>query len=143
MVLHHRPYLIKSNENFIAMTISRLQAMSDSHNMQQCRGIHAPNDKVVVMEVLVYLRDGSAKTIVYAAAPRQKLQIKLSTSPKHSILISGQLVPVLSLQCQAPGKTATRVSSFKSLWYLLLLHSQAISLGFTIFGEIFAYVIVF
>ena len=33
----------------------------------------------------MYLRDGSAQTIVRAAKLRQKLQIKLATSPSHSI----------------------------------------------------------
>ena len=35
---------------------------------------------------IVYLWDGSAQTILRAATLRQKLQIKLSTSPRHSIL---------------------------------------------------------
>ena len=34
--------------------------------------------------MLVYLRDGSAQTIVRAATLRQKLKIKLSTTPSHS-----------------------------------------------------------
>ena len=46
---------------------------------------------------LVYLRDGSAQTILRAATLRQKLQIKLSTSPSHSILTPGPPVPVLTL----------------------------------------------
>ena len=37
--------------------------------------------------MLVYLRDGSARKIVRAATLRQNLQIKLSTSPSHSILL--------------------------------------------------------
>ena len=45
----------------------------------------------------VYLRDGSAKTIVRAATLRQKLQIKLSISPSHSILTLGRPVPMLTL----------------------------------------------
>ena len=40
-----------------------------------------------------YLRDGSAQTIVRAATLRQKLQVKLSTSPSHSILTPGRPVP--------------------------------------------------
>ena len=34
----------------------------------------------------MYLRDGSAQTNLRAATLRQKLQIKRSTSPSHSIL---------------------------------------------------------
>ena len=45
----------------------------------------------------VYLRDGSAQTIVRAATLRQKLQIQLSTSPSHSILTPGRPVPALTL----------------------------------------------
>ena len=45
----------------------------------------------------VYLRDGSAHTILRAATLRQKLQIKLSISPSHSILTPGRPVPVLTL----------------------------------------------
>ena len=67
----------------------------------------------------VYLRDGSAQTIVHAATLRQKLQIKLSTSPSHSILTPGRTVPVLTLTHQAPGKVATRVAVFKELSYLI------------------------
>ena len=44
----------------------------------------------------MYLRDGSAQTILRAATLRQKLQIKLSTSPSHSILTPGRPVPVLT-----------------------------------------------
>ena len=47
--------------------------------------------------MLVYLRDGSAQTNLRAATLRQKLQIKRSTSPSHSILTSGRPVPVLTL----------------------------------------------
>ena len=63
----------------------------------------------------VYLRDGSAQTIVSAATPRHKLQIKLSTSPSHSILTPGRPVLALTLQRQAPGRVATGVPIFKSL----------------------------
>ena len=66
----------------------------------------------------VYLRDGSAQTILRAATLRQKLQIKLSTSPSHSILTPGRPVPALTLQCQAPGRVATGVPIFKSLIWL-------------------------
>ena len=40
---------------------------------------------------------GRICTIVHAATLRQKLQIKLSTSPSHSILTLGQPVPALTL----------------------------------------------
>ena len=43
--------------------------------------------------MLVYLRGGSARTIVRAATLSQKLRIQLSISPSHSILTPGQ--PVL------------------------------------------------
>ena len=45
----------------------------------------------------VYLRDRSAQTILRAATLRQKLQIKLSISPSHSILTPSQPVPALTL----------------------------------------------
>ena len=66
----------------------------------------------------VYLRDGSAQTIIRAATLRQKLQIKLSISPSHSILTPGQPVPALTLWRQAPGRVASEVSIFKSLVWL-------------------------
>ena len=66
--------------------------------------------------MLVYLRDGSAQTILHAATLRQKLYIKLSILPSHSILTPGRPVPVLTLQCQAPGK-ATAEAPFLSHWY--------------------------
>ena len=47
--------------------------------------------------MLMYLRDGSAQTILRAAILRQKLQIKLSTSPSHSVLTPGQPIPALTL----------------------------------------------
>ena len=68
--------------------------------------------------MLVYLRDGSAKTILRAATLRYKLQIKRSTSPSHSILTPGRPVPVLTLKRQAPGRVATGVSIFESLVWL-------------------------
>ena len=43
--------------------------------------------------MLVYLRDGSTQTIIHAATPREKLQIKHSTSPSHSILTQGLTSP--------------------------------------------------
>ena len=58
---------------------------------------------------LVYLRDGSAQTILHAATLRQKLQIKVSISASHSLLIPGQPVPVLTLYRQAPDRVATGV----------------------------------
>ena len=45
----------------------------------------------------VYLGNGSARTILRVATLRQKLQIKLSISPSHSILTPGQPVPALAL----------------------------------------------
>ena len=65
--------------------------------------------------MLVYLRDGSAQTIVRAATLKQKLQIKLSTSPSHSILTPGRPVPALTLYRQTPGRVATGVPVLKSL----------------------------
>ena len=62
--------------------------------------------------MLVYLRDGFAPTIVRAATLRQKLQVKLSTSPSHSILTPVGPVPALT---QAPGRLATGVPIFKLL----------------------------
>ena len=57
--------------------------------------------------MLLYLRDRSALTIVRAATLRQKLRIKLSTSPSHNILTPDRPVPVLTLYRQAPGRVAT------------------------------------
>ena len=68
--------------------------------------------------MLVYLKDGSAQTILHAATLRQKLQIKLSNLPNHSILTPGQPVPALTLWCQVPGRVATGVPIFKSLVWL-------------------------
>ena len=44
----------------------------------------------------MYLRDGSAQTILRADTLRQILQIKLSSSPSHSILTPGRPVPALT-----------------------------------------------
>ena len=55
----------------------------------------------------VYLRDGSAKTILRAATLRYKLQTKLSISPSDTLLTPGQPVPALTLKRQAPGRVAT------------------------------------
>ena len=44
-----------------------------------------------------YLRDRCIQTIVRTATLRYKLQIKLATSPSHSILTLGQLVPLPTL----------------------------------------------
>ena len=63
----------------------------------------------------VYLRDGSPHTSLRAATLRQKLHIKLSASPSHSIFTPGQPVPALTLERQAPGRVATGVPSLKSL----------------------------
>ena len=63
----------------------------------------------------VYLRDGSALTLSYTATLRQKLLIKLHTSPSHSILIPGLPVLVLTLLCKMPGRATTRVPILKSL----------------------------
>ena len=66
----------------------------------------------------VYLWGGSAQTVAHAATLRWKLQIKLSTSPSHSILTPGWPVPVLTLYCQALGRVATGVLIFKLLlWF--------------------------
>ena len=59
----------------------------------------------------VYLRYGSAKTILRAASLRKKLLIKLSTSRSHS----GRPVPALTLYRQVPDRVATGVPSFKSV----------------------------
>ena len=71
----------------------------------------------------VYLRDGSAQTILRAATLRQKLQIQLSISPSHSILTPGQPIPALTLKCQAPGRVATGVPIL-SHWYDLTLEKS-------------------
>ena len=63
------------------------------------------------MLYIVYVRDGSAKTVVRAATLRENVQIKLN----HSILTPGQPVPALNLERQAPGRVATGVPTYKSL----------------------------
>ena len=68
--------------------------------------------------MLVYLRDRSAQTILCAATLRQKLQIKLSTSPSHSMLTPGWPIPVLTLWRQASVRVAIGVPIFKSLVWL-------------------------
>ena len=65
----------------------------------------------------VYLRNGSAQTSVRAATLRYKLQVKLSTSPSHTILTLGQPFPTLTLQRQAPGRVARCNAYFLSHWY--------------------------
>ena len=65
--------------------------------------------------MLVYLRDGSAQTTARAATLKQKLQIKFSTSPSHSILTPGRPVPVLALKRQVPDTVATGMPIFKSM----------------------------
>ena len=56
-----------------------------------------------------YLRDGSAQAILRAATQRQKLQIKLPTSPCYSILIPSPPIPALTLQRHASGRVAIGV----------------------------------
>ena len=55
-----------------------------------CHDVTVPVEQFVCcltsQQMLVYLKDGSAKTILLAATLRQKQQIKLSISPSHSIL---------------------------------------------------------
>ena len=65
--------------------------------------------------MLVYLRDRSAQTSLHAATLRQKLHIKLSTSPSHRILTLGQPIPTQTLKCQVPGRVTTGVLMFKLL----------------------------
>ena len=50
---------------------------------------------VVPSNIPVYLRDGSAKTILRAATVGEKFQTELSISPSHLILTPSQ--PVLAL----------------------------------------------
>ena len=66
--------------------------------------------------MLVYLRDGSAQTILRAATLRSKLLIKLSTSPSHRILTLGRPVRALTLYRQAPGTVATGVTGMTRSW---------------------------
>ena len=56
----------------------------------------------------VYLRDGSAQTILRA-------ETKLSVSPSHSILTLGQPAPALTLYHQGSGRIASGVPILKSL----------------------------
>ena len=55
--------------------------------------------------MLVYLRDGSAQTIVRASTLKQKMQIKLAVLLSLSILTPGRPVLVLTLYRQAPVKS--------------------------------------
>ena len=57
---------------------------------------------------------GRICTILRAATLRQKLRIKLSISPSHSILTLGRPVPALTVERQVPGRVATGVPIFKS-----------------------------
>ena len=66
----------------------------------------------------MHLRDRSAQTICTCCPLRQKLQIKLSTSPTHRIQTPGQPVPALTLYHQEPGRVATEVPMFMSLEWL-------------------------
>ena len=68
--------------------------------------------------MLVYLRDGFAQIIAHAVTLTYKLQVKRSLSPSHSTLTPGLPVPVLTLNRQASGRVATKVSIFKSLVWL-------------------------
>ena len=54
---------------------------------------------------LIHLEMGGGRK----ARKRQKLQIKLSTSPYHSILTPFQPVPAQTLERQAPGRVANGV----------------------------------
>ena len=67
--------------------------------------------------MLVYPRDGSAQTIVGQRAGTlwQKLQIKLSIAPSHSILTLGQPIPALIRKRQAPGRATTGIPILKWL----------------------------
>ena len=47
--------------------------------------------------MIMYLADRPAQTIAHAAILREMLQIKLSITPKNSILTPGQPVPALTL----------------------------------------------
>ena len=61
---------------------------------------------------------GRICTILRAATLRQKLRIKLSMSPSHSILTLGRPVPALAVERQVPGRVATGVPMFKSqVWF--------------------------
>ena len=76
-----------------------------------CRLLNRPSN------ILVCLRDRSARTILRAATLRQKLQTELSISPSHSILTSPSTDPVTpgawqgrdwSANFQVTGMTRTR-----------------------------------
>ena len=71
----------------------------------------------------VYLRDGSAKTIVRTATLSWKLQIKLAVSTNHSLQTPGKPVLALTLQCQSSGRVATRVPVSKSLVFFFIFFS--------------------
>ena len=71
----------------------------------------------VPANMLVYLRDGSAQTVVRTATMRLKLQIRFSLSSSHSILTPGQPVPALTRPKtggEGGGGVATGVPVFKS-----------------------------
>ena len=63
--------------------------------------------------MLVYLKDGSAQTIVCAATLLEVADQIIS--PSHSILIPDQPVPALTLEHQVSGKIANGMPMFKSL----------------------------
>ena len=58
---------------------------------------------------------GRIYSTLRAATLRQKLQIKLAISLSHNILTSGQPIPALTLNHQAPGRVATRMPIYKQL----------------------------
>ena len=62
----------------------------------------------------VYTSGPFASTIVHAATPRKKLQIKLAISPSHRIMIPGEHVQVLIPLRQAPWRAATAKPIFKA-----------------------------
>ena len=89
--------------------------------------------------LLVYLRDGSAQTIVHAATLRWKLQIKLSISPSHSILtlVSSSVkmvqadqsqrstLPVegiLSTEGENCDPSKQHIDGFRPEWYILTIY---------------------
>ena len=58
----------------------------------------------------LYFRGRSPKTILGTATLIKKLQIKYAILPSHSIPTLGQSVPALTLQCQAAGEVAAKVT---------------------------------
>ena len=64
----------------------------------------------------MYLRSGSALTVVCAATPRWKSQIKLAVSPSHRILTPGQAVLALTPLFMMADWVVTRLQ-FLGQWY--------------------------